>query len=265
MAAEVATWHYGLVAKWWAEFNVDGPEIGYFRQMIEQFGQPALDVGCGTGRLLLPLLKAGIDVDGCDVSEDMLDYCRERADRESLLPNLYCQAMHELDLPRKYRSVILCGAFGLGGNRENDGEALRRFYALLEPGGVLILDNYLPYKAGEEWQYWTKAGRAKLPQPWPEAGEPRQASDGAALRLRARCADIDPLDQVATLEMWAEEFRDGKVVAEERSMLKAYLYFRNETILLLERAGFRSVEVQAGYENRQATIDDEILVFIARK
>ena len=26
------TWHYGLVAEWWAEFNHDGPEIDYFRR-----------------------------------------------------------------------------------------------------------------------------------------------------------------------------------------------------------------------------------------
>src|SRR2546422_7970959 len=60
------TWHYGLVAKWWAEFNQDGEEIAYFQKYVEQ-RQPALDVACGTGRLLIPYLRAGLDVDGCDV------------------------------------------------------------------------------------------------------------------------------------------------------------------------------------------------------
>ena len=32
------TWHYGLVAQWWAEFNVDGPEIPYFQRLIELYG-----------------------------------------------------------------------------------------------------------------------------------------------------------------------------------------------------------------------------------
>jgi len=36
------TWHYGLVARWWAEFNTDGPEIEYFRTFVEA-GQPALE------------------------------------------------------------------------------------------------------------------------------------------------------------------------------------------------------------------------------
>ena len=67
----MSTWHHGLVARWWAEFNHGGPEVEYFRPFVAA-GQPALDAGCGTGRLLLPWLGDGLDVDGCDVSADML-------------------------------------------------------------------------------------------------------------------------------------------------------------------------------------------------
>ena len=53
-------WHYGLMARDWAEFATDGgKEAVYFQQLIESSGQPALDLGCGTGRLLIPLLHAG--------------------------------------------------------------------------------------------------------------------------------------------------------------------------------------------------------------
>ena len=71
------TWHHGIVARWWAEFNIGGPEIPYFQKFIEANGQPALDLACGTGRLLVPYLRAGLDVDGCDISSDMLALCRE--------------------------------------------------------------------------------------------------------------------------------------------------------------------------------------------
>src|SRR5437870_11446964 len=100
-----ATWHYGLVAKWWAEFSEDGPEIAYYQKHVER-GKPALDVACGTGRLLIPFLRAGLDVDGCDVSADMIAVCREQAEREGLSPTLFVQPMHELDPPRTYKTIF---------------------------------------------------------------------------------------------------------------------------------------------------------------
>ncbi len=169
-SAAAQTWHYGLVSRWWAEFNLDGPEIDWFRQFVEA-GQPALDAACGTGRLLVPYLQAGLDVDGSDISPDMLERVRERCEREELpQPNLYAQAMHELDLPRRYRTIIVCGGFGLGGRREHDVEGLRRLYEHLEPGGTLVLDNEVPYADTFLWAYWPKEKRQELPRAWRDTG-----------------------------------------------------------------------------------------------
>lgn len=121
MTERPETWHYGLVARWWAEFNEDGPEIAYFRRFVEA-GQPALDVACGTGRLLVPYLKAGLDVDGCDVSADMIALCREKAESAGVSPTLFVQPMHDLDPPRAYRTIFCCGGFGLGSDREQDAQ-----------------------------------------------------------------------------------------------------------------------------------------------
>jgi SAM-dependent methyltransferase len=56
------TWHHGLIARYWAEFNEPEPaELAWYRAAIERFGQAALDLACGTGRLLLPLVAAGLD------------------------------------------------------------------------------------------------------------------------------------------------------------------------------------------------------------
>ena len=60
-----------------AEFNLDGPEIEHYRRYVEK--GPALDVACGTGRLLVPWLEAGLVVGGCDVSADTIELCPERA------------------------------------------------------------------------------------------------------------------------------------------------------------------------------------------
>jgi SAM-dependent methyltransferase len=259
------TWHYGLIAKWWAEFNRDGPEIAYFRRFVEGDGQPALDVGCGTGRLLIPYLRGGLDVDGCDVSPDMIALCRDLAERDGLSPNLYVEAMHDLALRRAYRTIYVCGAFGLGSTREQDMEALRRFHDHLEPGGTLVLDNEVPYADPRVWRYWTKETRTSLPEP-PEPPESRRrASDGAEYSLSSRTVELDPLEQRLTFEMHAEMWRDGELAAEEDRRLTTHLYFRDELLLMLERAGFGEVAVEGGYTGEAATPDHDFLVFIARK
>lgn len=259
------TWHYGLVAKWWAEFNEGGPEIDYFRRFIEHDGEPALDVACGTGRLLLPYLRAGLDVDGCDVSEDMIDLCRERAEREGLSPTLFVQPMHELDSPRSYRTIVVCGGFALGSDRAQDVQALARFYKHLEPGGTLVLDNEVPYANTRQWSRWLREERTDLPRAWSDDdGERRRASDGSELALQSRLLGLDPLEQRATLEIRARQWRDDQLVAEEVHMLDLGLYFKNELVLMLESAGFVDVVVQGGYEEREATAADDFLVFVAR-
>jgi SAM-dependent methyltransferase len=265
MNTEPVTWHYGVIARWWAEFNDSGPEIAYFQQFIERDGQPALDVACGTGRLLVPYLRAGLDVDGCDVSADMLDRCRERAEHEGLSPTLYCQAMHELDLPRRYRTIVVCGGFGLGGSRANDLQSLRRLYDLLEPGGRLLLDNEVPYADKRQWRYFQKEERTALPEELRPPGERRRATDGTEYSLRSRVLELDPLDQCVTLEMRAEMWRDDQLVAEETHVLKMIVYFTHELRSMIEQAGFQDVVLQGGYRDEAPTGDDDFVIFIATK
>lgn len=266
LVANPLVWHYGLVARWWAEFNTDGPEIDYFRALIERFGEPALDAACGAGRLLIPYLRAGLDVDGCDISNDMLALCTERARREALSPpRLYRQALHQLDLPRSYKTIVVCGGFALGGSREQDQEALNRFYRHLQPGGALLLDSYLPYKDADEWRYWVKVERRKLPLPWPATGRRKRAENGDEIELRSRLADFDPLDQVATRQIRALLWQGGRLVRQEEYTLIERLYFRNELVAMLTHAGFQDVEVQGDYTNSQASADSGILVYMATR
>jgi SAM-dependent methyltransferase len=247
MASDSGTWHYGLVARWWAEFNLDGPEIEYFAGLVREHGQPALDVGCGTGRVLLPLLAAGLDVDGADVSRDMLALCRERAAREGLVPSLHEQPMHELRLQRTYRTAFMCGAFGIGGDHEHDRLALRRAFEHLEPGGVLAID--LPgARDDEEWRIWAERAEGNGPEPWPVEGDRRVASDGTLLELRSRRAAVDAAREVTTLEIRVSALdARGVLLAEEEYALQHSMYSERQLPALLEEAGFENVHGVDGY------------------
>jgi hypothetical protein len=47
-------------------------DIGYYRDLCRRVGGKVLELGCGTGRILLPLLAAGVDIEGLDRSAPML-------------------------------------------------------------------------------------------------------------------------------------------------------------------------------------------------
>lgn len=270
MSYQPQTWHYGIMAQHWAEFenhSLDAPEIAYYQKFIERYGQPALDVACGTGRLLLPYLRAGLDVDGCDISSDMLALCQEKAAREGFSPTLLAQAMHELEPPRSYRTIYVCGSFGIGSTRQQDALALQRFYDHLAPGGVLLLDHQMPYGEGGSWAWkdWIAENRQRLdPNFWTEP-ESDRTSDGREFRMRMRLADLDPLEQVLTLQMRVELWQDEQLRGKEERTLTGNIYFKNELVMMLKQAGFDEVEIQGDYAEMAATPEHGVLIFIAKK
>lgn len=264
MSDNVQTWHYGVMARYWAENNTTGPEIAYFQQQIEKNGQPALDAGCGTGRLLIPFLRSGLDVDGVDVSEDMLAYCKQTAEREGFSPRLYRQALHELNLPRQYQTIVACGVFGIGVSREQDFTALQRFYQHLAPGGLLLLEAYMPYGDEKVWPLWRKEARRSLPEPWPEYVG-KNPDDDREYDLFYRLVAVDPLEQRTVGEMRMLLYRDKQIVEDKTYTLTSNYYFRNEMRMLLEQAGFRIEAEKGDWTEADASADHDVIVFFARK
>jgi SAM-dependent methyltransferase len=255
-------WHYGLMAEYWALFKTDAPEAPFFIESARRFGEPVLDLGCGTGRILLPLLRAGLDADGCDVSPDMLRWAKEAAGREGFAPRLHAQAMHELELPRRYRTIVICGSFGLGGTRASDLACLRRCHQHLAPGGALVFNIQIEYGSAA-WGLWRTPN--SLPAPWPERGAPRVAPDGSEHYMQIRALAADPLTQTYTREVRLEKWASGKLVASESYSLRGSMYLREEVLLMLKVAGFETTNVQGDFTPEDATARHEELVFIAQR
>ena len=159
--------------------------------------------------------------------------------------------MHALHPPRRYKTIFVCGAFGLGSTREQDVEALRRFHEYLEPDGTLLLDIEVPYADSKQWRYWLREERGALPEAPKPPRERRRASDVAEYALRSRIVELDPLSQRVTLAMHAEQWRDGLLQAE--------------LLLMLEHARFTNVIVEGDHNDREATSDDDFLVLVAKK
>lgn len=265
MTDDTLVWHFGLMAERWAEFNTEAREVPFFLEQIARFGQPVLDLACGTGRVLLPLLRAGIDIDGCDFSEDMLYHCRRKAAAAGFSPNLYAQPMQAFDLPRRYKTIYICDSFGLSGSRQNDLDTLRRCHAHLMDHGALLVNIQAEYTSAEDWNLWLSEKRQTLPEPWPEEGERRAAADGSEHVSRFRTVQVDPVEQTFTSQVRLEKWEAGKLVASEEYTLRGNTYFKPELLLMLKVAGFREISISGDYTAEPPTADHREIVFIAQK
>jgi SAM-dependent methyltransferase len=253
MAGDWGTWHYGLVARWWAEFNqADPEELRLLETAIRRYGQPVLDLGCGTGRLLLPLLKRGFDVDGIDVSKDMADIAMSRvAESGGRTTRIRVQPMHELSTDRNYRTIFMWGVFGIGGSPDRDVQTLRRAWSVLEPGGALLMDH--------------DARQVARPRDWPAAGERRRAANGDELELLTRQVGADKDRRQEALEIRVRLWRDEQLASEESGRLLETHYTIDETRAMLREAGFRRVTLKGRPHPGREAKDHEPLILIAVK
>lgn len=150
----------GLMAETWNVLRGDTSNWAdrhFYLAVIQTYGQPVLDVGCGTGRLLLDYLQQGVDIDGVDNSPEMLSICQYKADQLKLRPKLYEQYLEHLELPRKYKTILVpSSTLQLITELEATELAMKRLYEHLLPGGILVASMMTLWKEGEplesEWE-----------------------------------------------------------------------------------------------------------------
>src|SRR5436190_12223139 len=137
--------YVGLKARAWDPIRGDTSgwaDRAFYLELIEELGQPVLDVGCGSGRLLLDFLAAGIDIDGVEISPDMLAILRARsaAAGVDVASRVHQSPMETMALRRAYRVILVpSSSFQLLVDPSDAARAMLRFHDHLEPGGTLVM------------------------------------------------------------------------------------------------------------------------------
>jgi SAM-dependent methyltransferase len=247
---KASTWdlHRGDTSTW--------TDRTFYFDIVQQFGAPVLDIGCGTGRILLDFLQLGIDIDGIDNSPDMLAICREKAVKLGIVPTLYLQTMQRLDLPRRYRTILVpSSSLQILTNLADAQEAMRRFFDHLLPGGAFLTPFGFDWREGEP-----------LEHDWEIAFEKVRPEDGAIVRRRGRTWHT-PQQQLWHDESIFEVDRDGKVVQSEtiRCSPSGRWYTPQQAIELYRAAGFEDVQVLGGFEHRPMREDERLFCVLGRR
>ena len=107
--------------------------------------------------------------------------------------------------------------------------------------------------------------RAHLPQPWPEKGSRRVATDGSETIIYFRRVDLDPLEQTYTVQVRLEKWVTEERVANEVYTLCGNMYSKNELLFMMQLAGFRDITVYGDYSAESATAEHSEINFVAIK
>lgn len=240
--------YHGLMATTWDLFRGDTSKWEdrfFFLDVVTKYGGPVLDVGCGTGRILLDFMKQGVDIDGVDNSPDMLALCREKATEMNLKLSVYQQEMDKLSLPRKYQTILVpSSSFQLLLDQALPPVAIKALFDHLLQGGVLAMPFMTLWKAGDSLETeWTK--------------ETVNPEDGLTYR-RWSHTRYDPDTRLEhTIDRY-EVLREDKVIAsEEHVQSPATLsYTQDQAVALYQAAGFSNIQVYHEFTFEPVRPDD---------
>ena len=249
-------WDYrGLAAECYDLWFGDEPfwDQVFFHQRIRQNKGIALEIACGTGRLLVPFLRDGLAVEGLDASDEMLAICRTKAARAGVTPTLYQQHMQDMTLASRYRTIFIPAcSFQILAARNEAFEALKRFHRHLEPGGELLITLEVPWRDFGVERQWRLRRSGVRP------------SDGADILIHEATVS-DRVEQLQHIWMRHEVFQQGRLL---QTQLRTHLlrwYHKHEFAMMLESVGFRDVVVQCGYTDRDMTNPEAELLFMAKR
>jgi SAM-dependent methyltransferase len=206
-------------------------DVGFFVDEAVASRGPVLELGCGTGRVLLPTARAGVEITGLDLAEPMLEILRGKLASEP-------------EEVRRRVSLVRGDLRGFDIGRH------------LASGGRLILDVFHPSMKGLS---------RETPTPVQESRAVTRLPDGRTMRGFDRLLAIHRAEQYIEAELSYElTAPDGAVERVVQSFPFRYL-FRYEAEHLLARCGFRVAALYGNYDRAAFADSSPEMIFVAEK
>lgn len=122
-------------------------DVDFYLDMARQAGGKVLELGCGTGRISIPLAQAGIEVTGLDLSSDMLEKARAKASESGTGDNLRLMQgdMRNFQLEERFSLIMIpFRSFLHLLHIHEQMKALRCIRQHLAPGGKFVMNVFVP-------------------------------------------------------------------------------------------------------------------------
>ena len=234
-------------------------DIEFYVEEARNAEGPVLELGCGTGRVAIPMAQAGAEVVGLDSSRAMLARARSNMDgaaagRGSL--SLVCADMRELPFDRRFSLVVVPfrGFLSLL-SAEDQERTLNEIRGRLAPGGRLAFNIFVP-----DLDMLVQEG--DVPYHFRDVTDPQT---GTTLVLWHQ-SGYDNYNQIISARLIIEEL-DGRGAVRTRVYRDFQLryVFRWEMHRLLESCGFRVLDLYGDYSRSPFDETSTEMVWVAAK
>ena len=228
--------------------------LDFYVALAREAHGPVLDIACGTGRILLPCMQAGVDIEGLDLFEPMLKTLRAKAAALGLSPRLHQADMSDFSLSRRFGLVMIpFNAFIHNMTQEAQIRCLQLCREHLLPGGKLTFDTFFPSLEIIGTPANTRVLEGEIPHP--QTGLP------------IRMYDTRSFDRVAQVQHSLNEIEllaaDGSVQTVHRSEVSSRYIYKHEMALLLRVAGFARWEICGDFDRRPLMSENDAMVVTA--
>jgi SAM-dependent methyltransferase len=237
------------------------PDVAFFVQAALESGGPVLEVGSGTGRVLIPTARVGISITGLDFSPHMLNVCREALKKEppEVQENVTLVEgdMREFSLGKRFKLITTpFRPFQHLISIEDQLNCLKCIHQHLDPKGRFILDIFNP-----SLTHLTADNLGEEVDVEPSFTTP----DGITVKRCNKTVSRDLLNQVNEVELiYYLTYPDGKEERLVHAFQMRYL-FRYEAEHLLTLCDFEVLDVYADYQkNPLGSIYPGELIIIAK-
>lgn len=228
----------------------DQLDMQFYLMECKNSGGPVLEIGCGTGRVLLRLLANGIEATGIDLSPHMLEVLKRKADSMGLKPEVHVADMTSFDLGKTFSLIIVPYRNFLElKDPSQRKKALSSFIKHLRKGGRLIIHGYNPSE-----DELSMTGRYHMLE-----SEDMVSPEGKPYRLEWYLryepkGKVGHYRVVITFDGRKEEFKMDIHYLETKKMRQ-----------LLSSAGFRNIKLYCGFDYSPYGEDCREVVWVAEK
>jgi SAM-dependent methyltransferase len=235
---------YSTVAHLYDSYVNTDFDFPFFLKEAREANGKVLELACGTGRLSIRLLQAGIDLTCVDYSEEMLEVFRKKLEKNRLSCRISNQDMADLSLPDRFDLIFIpFHSFSEILDELKHARALTRIREHLTDTGRFVCTLHNPTVRTQSMDGTVK-----------ELG--RFPTEGGHTLIVSTCFKFDDRSRVVR----GSQFYDvcdsqGTVVGKQQLSVSFYLFHRNQFEKLVPTAGFKVVQLYGNYD--RSAFDEE--------